>query len=134
MSFSDRSRGAMSEINVTPLVDVMLVLLIIFMVTAPMLQQGIDVNVTLPKAQASESQASGNRQVVITLTKDHLVYLNKELMTLKELRGALAKTHGGTPVLIRSDRYAYVEKLIELWDLCRQAGLREVRIATLSEQ
>ena len=130
---SDRSRGAMSEINVTPLVDVMLVLLIIFMVTAPMLQQGIDVNVTLPKAKASEGSSSGRKPLVITLTREHLVYVDKELMTLKELRSTLTRSQGETPVLIRADRYAYVDKLIELWDLCRQAGLREVRIATLPE-
>ena len=133
MTLSDRSRGAMAEINVTPLVDVMLVLLVIFMVTAPLLQQGIDVNVTLPKAQASDGQSPGRKLLVITLTKDHLVYVEKELVTLQELRSTLASARGETPVMIRADRYAYVEKLIELWDLCRQAGLREVRIATLPE-
>ena len=133
MISGDRSRGAMAEINVTPLVDVMLVLLIIFMVPAPLLQQGLDVNVTLPKAQANDVQAPGRTQLVITLTKEHLVYVNKELMTLKELRSTLSRAHGETPVIIRADRYAYVDKLIELWDLCRQAGLREVRIATLPE-
>ena len=119
----------MSEINVTPLVDVMLVLLIIFMVTAPMLRQGIDV--TLPKAATSKRVSVSG--VEITLTKDHLVYLDDELVTLKELRRKLSSVGGGKPVLIRADRFAYVDKLIELWDLCRDTGFREVHIATLSE-
>ena len=122
-------RGALSEINVTPLVDVMLVLLIIFMVAAPMLQQGI--HVTLPKAITGQEVAESG--VVITLTKDHLVYLNDQLVTLKELRQQLAKLGGNKPVLIRSDRFAYVDKLMELWDLCRETGYAKVHIVTLSE-
>ena len=126
---ADVSRTAMSEINVTPLVDVMLVLLIIFMVTAPMLQQGIDV--TLPKAATSQRvSASG---MTITLTKDHLVYLDEELVTSKELRRTLTSVGGGKPVLIRADRFAYVGKLIELWDLCRDTGFHQVHIVTLPE-
>jgi biopolymer transport protein ExbD len=125
----DSYRTAMSEINVTPLVDVMLVLLIIFMVTAPMLRQGIDV--TLPKAATSKHVSVSG--VEITLTKDHLVYLDDRLVTLKELRRRFAGLGGGKPVLIRADRFAYVDKLIELWDLCRETGFREVHIATLSE-
>ena len=126
---TDSHRTAMSEINVTPLVDVMLVLLIIFMVTAPMLQQGIDV--ILPKA--STSQRASVSGMTITLTKDHLVYLDEELVTSKELRRKLTGVGGGKPVSIRADRFAYVGKLIELWDVCRDTGFREVHIATLPE-
>ena len=119
--------GVMSEINVTPLVDVMLVLLVIFMVTAPLLQQSFEV--VLPKA--ATGQQVNESGLTITLTKDHLVYLDKDVVTLKELRKKLTELGGGKPVLIRSDRYAYVDKLIELWDLCRAAGFRQVHIATL---
>jgi biopolymer transport protein ExbD len=119
----------MAEINVTPLVDVMLVLLIIFMVTAPLLEQGIDVR--LPKA--STAQAAGSPGVVITLNKEHLVYLDGELVTLNELKTKLSHASGATTVLIRADRYAYVDKLIALWDLCRAVGLQSVHIATLPE-
>ncbi len=125
----DRDRTVISEINVTPMVDVMLVLLVIFMVTAPMLQQSIDV--TLPKAVTGQS--GGQEGISITLTKDHLVYLDKELVTLKDLRAQLKSLGGGKPVMIRADRHAYVDRLMELWDLCRDAGYREVHIATLPE-
>ena len=118
-----------SEINVTLLVDVMLVLLIIFMVTAPMLQQGF--KVALPTA------ATGKRVpgigATVTLTKEHVVYFNNEVVTLAELRQRLAALKGGGPVLIRADRYAYVNRLIALWDLCRDLGVRDIHVATVTE-
>ncbi len=122
-------RAPLSEINVTPFVDITLVLLIIFMVTAPMMQQSI--NVTLPKASTGEQ--SGDTGLAITLTKDHLIYLDKDLVTLKDLRERLRAAGGGRPVMIRADRHAYVDKLMELWDLCRDTGFREVHIATLAD-
>jgi biopolymer transport protein TolR len=126
---AQQPRGVMAEINVTPLVDVMLVLLIIFMVTAPLLDQGIDVR--LPKASTATS--AGSSGLVITLNKDHLVYVDDELMTMKELRDRLSKTSHSTNVLIRADRHAYVDKLIALWDLCRAVGIQSVHIVTLPE-
>jgi biopolymer transport protein TolR len=124
-------RGVMAEINVTPLVDVMLVLLIIFMVTAPMLQQSIEV--VLPKASTGQEARGVDGSLGITLTKDHLVYLDDELVTVKELRQKLQAAGGGRPVMIRADRHAYVDRLMELWDLCREAGFRQVHIATLQD-
>ena len=122
-------RTPLAEINVTPLVDVMLVLLIIFMVAAPLLEQGI--NVVLPKA-ATGKRLSGSG-LTVTLTKEHLVYFNDQVVTLKELRQKLSGLQHGQPVLIRADRSAYVNRLVELWDLCRDVGFREIHIATLSE-
>ena len=71
--------------------------------------------------------------LVITLTKEHVVYLNDQVVTLKELRQQLHAAQSNKPVLIRADRFAYVNKLMELWDLCRDVGLREIHIATLQE-
>ena len=70
---------------------------------------------------------------MITLTKDHIIYWDEQVVTLKELRQVLKRAGGEKPVLIRSDRHAYVNKLIQLWDLCRDAGYQEVHIATLAE-
>ncbi|MFA4829307.1 MAG: biopolymer transporter ExbD, partial [Thermodesulfovibrionales bacterium] len=75
---TERNRGVMSEINVTPLVDVMLVLLIIFMVTAPLLQQGIDVN--LPKAKGKELPPE--ERINIVIKKGGIIYMNDTPMSL----------------------------------------------------
>ena len=118
-----------SEINVTPMVDVMLVLMIIFMVAAPMLQQGISVK--LPKAKTGQSVDSGG--LVIALTKENVLYVDGDAVTLQELRRQLASRRGQGAVTIRADRYAYVNHLMDLWDLCRELGFREIHIATLAE-
>ena len=125
----DGGRELMAEINVTPFVDVMLVLLVIFMVAAPMLDRGI--NLKLPKASTAKRISGAGP--AITLTKDHLIYWNENVVTLKELRDKLGKLQHAQPILIRADRSAYVSRLIELWDLCRDAGFHEVRIATMTE-
>ena len=126
---TDSRRSFLSDINVTPMVDVTLVLLIIFMVAAPMMREGI--KVTLPKAVTGQRvEGSGGG---ISLTKDHLVYLNEEVVTMKELRRKLSRRDRSEAVLIQADRHAYVSKLMDLWDLCRDVGLTEIHIATLSE-
>lgn len=117
-------------VDIAPLIDVVFQMLIYFMLTSGfILHPGI--RVTLPKAATSQRIAASN--LVITLSKEHVIYWDEEVVTLKELRARLARAGGSKPVLIRADRHAYVDKLIELWDLCRDAGYQEVHIATLSE-
>jgi len=83
MGVGGKSRTTMAEINVTPLVDVMLVLLIIFMITAPMLQHELDVN--LPVA-AGIPQVTTEDQVVLTVNKQGNIYLDQTTYTLDTLR------------------------------------------------
>ena len=125
---SQRPQSALAEINVTPFVDVVLVLLIIFMVAAPLLGQGIDV--ALPPAATSRPLSGSG--LSITLTKEHVIYLNNDIVTLKELRQRLTGL-GQQPIAIRADRSAYVSKLVELWDLCRDLGFHEIHISTQTE-
>jgi biopolymer transport protein ExbD len=117
-------------VDIAPLIDVVFLQLIYFMLTSSfVLHPGI--RVTLPKAVTSQRLSASN--LVITLTKDHVIYWEDQVVTFKELRDKLTRAGGDKPVLIRADRHAYVEKLIDLWDLCRDIGYREVHIATLSD-
>ena len=124
----DELQDPLSEINVTPFVDVTLVLLIIFMVTAPLMQKGF--NVALPPAATGKRVA--HAELVITLTREHVVYFNDDVVTLKELRQKLTGM-ATRPVFIRADRSAYVSKLIELWDLCRDVGIHDIHVATSTD-
>jgi biopolymer transport protein TolR len=106
----EKRRQALSEINVTPFVDVMLVLLIIFMVTAPLLQQGIDIN--LPQAKGKEMSPS--ERIVITIKKDGKIYLDKTSVSLKSLSVQLAKKTN-KEVYLKADKdvpYGMVETVM----------------------
>ena len=117
-------------VDIAPMIDVVFQQLIYFMLTSSfVLSPGI--RITLPKAMTSQRIASSN--LVISLTKEHVIYWEEEVVTLHELRQRLKRAGTEKPILIRADRHAYVDKLIELWDLCRDTGHQEVHIATLSE-
>lgn len=97
-------RSVMAEINVTPLVDVMLVLLIIFMVTAPMMTQGLEVD--LPEA-TTKALPQQEEPLVVTITKEGEVYLKKELMTpeaLQERLAAMDQDVKKTGIYLRADK------------------------------
>ncbi len=99
-----RDKSPISNINVTPFVDVMLVLLVIFMVTAPIIQQGVEVN--LPQAKASPVQ-DGEDPLIVTISRDGQVYLNDNEMTPDELRSKLEanrRLNPGKAVYLRADR------------------------------
>jgi len=118
-------------VDIAPLIDVVFQQLIYFMLTSSFIMHP-GIRITLPKAVTSQTISSS--KLVITLTKDHVIYWgDDEVVTLKELRDKLSRADADSPVLIRSDRHAYVDKLIQLWDLCREVGFREVHIATLPE-
>jgi biopolymer transport protein TolR len=105
----------MSEINVTPLVDVMLVLLVIFMVTAPMMMEGVDVN--LPQT-TTKSIKSSEDPLILTVNKDREILLENQRITLEELEvkvKAIFKYRRDKEMLLRADRdlpYGFVMKVI----------------------
>jgi len=120
----------MGEINVTPLVDVMLVLLIIFMVTAPLLTQGV--NVDLPDADSPPMQQSVE-PVVITIHKDGKIYIQKSRIKLKQLApriDAMRKANPNLPVFIRGDAKTAYEHVAKVMSALESAGIRKVGLVT----
>ena len=101
MTFGGKNDGFMSDINVTPFVDVMLVLLIIFMVTAPMMMQGL--NVDLPEATAKPLE-SDKEHLIISIDKDQQIFINDFQVTVDFLGEKLAKIIQG-----RTDREVYLK-------------------------
>jgi biopolymer transport protein TolR len=132
MSFDQGSAGndAISQINVTPLVDVMLVLLIIFMVTAPILQQGVSVD--LPKVTAGPLTGV-EEQLVVNVAKDGQVFLNDTAMTPAELSAKLAAIAAARPdrqLYVRADQAVSYGQVMQVMGAVRDAGLVRVGLVT----
>ncbi len=122
-------RGLKSEINVTPFVDVALVLLIIFMVVTPMLQRGKDVN--LPSARATDAERGETDMVVISITSDKRIWLNNIAYTDRGLRAALKTELGravSRTVLLKGDRSLSVGDMRRAMLLVRAAGAEGVTL------
>ena len=120
-----KQRQALSEINVTPFVDVMLVLLIIFMVTAPLLQQGIDIN--LP--QASGKELSPTERIVITIKKDGTIYVDKTKATLQALKVTLAKARN-KEVFLKADTNVPYGSVVAVMGELREIGIEKLGMVT----
>jgi biopolymer transport protein TolR len=125
-----RDRSVLSEINVIPLVDIMLVLLIIFMVTAPFMQQGIDVN--LPKAKGKELTTEEER-IIVTITKGNQIYINKNLISLSELGRKLQKIYErriDKEVFLKADKDVPYGFVVRTMSEIRNAGLEKLGMIT----
>ena len=121
---------AISQINVTPLVDVMLVLLIIFMVTAPILQQGVPVD--LPKVQ-SGPLAGEEEQLVVNVARTGQLYLNNVPMTAEQLTEklrAIATARPDRQVYVRADQAVAYGQVMHAMAAVRDAGLTHIGLVT----
>ncbi len=126
----DKETEPMGEINVTPLVDVMLVLLIIFMVTAPLLTQGV--NVDLPDAAAPPLQQN-IEPLVISIRGDGSLYLQDHKISLEQLSPrieAIRKQKPGLPVFIRGDAKTPYERVAQVMGLLANANITKVGLVT----
>ena len=124
-----RIRSSLAEINVIPLVDVVLVLLLIFMLTAPMMYRGIDVN--LPKS--SSRPTAIEERLVLTITKDRLLYLNEKalpLATLEPRLRDLLRDRNDKTVFVKADKDLVYGYIIETMDRIRRAGVERVGMVT----
>ncbi len=128
-SSTGQTRSTLAEINVTPLVDVVLVLLIIFMITAPVLQSGIEVAV--PKTRTVKEITE--QRLVLTIDKSQNVYLGDKLISIHDI-GQRLHQQGSDParqvIYLRADEAVPFGVFAELMDAVKQAGITNVSIVT----
>jgi biopolymer transport protein ExbD len=119
-----------AQLDMVPLINCVFLLLIFFLLTSSFIfQPGIKIN--LPKAVTSE--VIRENTIVITITSDNRFYLNETPVTLLELKSKLEKASTVEPVLIKADRDVILSKVVNIWDFCRDLGIRQVNIATNQE-
>jgi len=119
----------MADINITPFVDVMLVLLVIFMVTAPLLETGIQVD--LPKTKTVK--VISQEKVVVTIDKEQTIYVGNNPVNIHKLGGVVLKQLKGaakSPVYIRCDQAVSFGAFTEVLDALKQAKLNNINIVT----
>ncbi|HOT49225.1 MAG TPA: biopolymer transporter ExbD [Syntrophales bacterium] len=127
---NDNGNRPLAEINVTPLVDVVLVLLIIFMVTAPMLQMGIDVN--LPRVKAKSINVS-EEKLVLTINGRQEIYINEFKTTLPDLGAKLEsifKSRTDRELFMRADKEVPYGVVVQVMSEVRKAGIDKLGMIT----
>ena len=131
-----RKRRSVSEINVVPYIDVMLVLLIIFMITAPLLQQGVDVD--LPTAPSNPLDVNSPEPIVVSVDREGLMYLNiaaepdtsiDGVSLVDQIRAALA-SEPQRPVMVRGDANGPYQNVVATLVLLQQADVGSVGLVT----
>ena len=125
-----------ADINVTPMVDVMLVMLIIFMVITPMLQKGVDVK--LPQAGNTKERKDEPKTIVVAVKKDTTTYIGSQKLDDQNQLQALVKERlqdlpeGARMIYLKADEQLPYSEVMKVMDLCREAGVEEV--ALISER
>ncbi|MFP3869973.1 MAG: protein TolR [Syntrophobacteria bacterium] len=130
MQFNRGRPSLVSEINVTPFVDVMLVLLVIFMITAPMMMQGVDVN--LPRTSIEPIPAEEER-LVITVTGEGEIYLNEYKISLNSLERKLEgifRNRADRAVFLRADESIPYGFVVQVMAAVRRSGIRRIGMVT----
>lgn len=126
-----QSLTSVSEINITPLLDLAFVLLIIFMITTPLLENGS--NLIIPSSGANNAPIEANRVQTVSIDREETVKLNNETVSNDVLTGRLIELKKNNPdvaVVIRPDRELPVQKLVTLMDALQRAGITKLGIAT----
>ena len=119
-----------ADINVTPMADIMLVLLIIFMITTPLLQEGVTVNLPDARNPLEDKEAGSEGAVVIALNRDGRLFLKKEPISDDDLYDFLVKKYSAgevnRTVYLRADETLNYGRVVEVVDGCRRAGVDRI--------
>ncbi|HZS11904.1 MAG TPA: biopolymer transporter ExbD [Nitrospirales bacterium] len=129
MMMESRRRRFLAEINVIPLVDVVLVLLVIFMVTAPMLYRGMDIN--LPTSASNTIKPE--ERIVLTIERDQKVYVDKDAVTIAQVESrlrAVKARHGDVAVYLRADRQVPYGTVVQVMDGVKRSGIEKLGMVT----
>jgi biopolymer transport protein TolR len=134
MNVGGSKGSAIADINVTPMADIMIVLLIIFMVITPMLQKGVDVR--LPMAANTEERKDEQKSITVAVKRDSTTFVNGiqkpsagELVTdIKERLQDVAE--GSRKVFLKADQELPYSEVMKVMDLCREAGVEELALIT----
>lgn len=133
--FSDRhSHGTLSELNVTPLLDLAFVLLIIFMITTPLMDNSTDL--VVPSSQGSDKAVDPNAVQTVSINKEMQVKLNNNDTTLLQLEAeliALRESRPDAAVVIRAHKELPVQQLIDVMDVVKKAKITKVGVVTTQE-
>lgn len=129
MGMGDGTRPTLSEINVTPLVDVVLVLLIIFMVTAPILQTGIEVQ--LPQTRTVQA-VDPEQRAVITISREEELFYRSDMINFNELGDLLKSEIGdsGLPIFLQADKDVSWKTIVAVVDEIRESGYERINLVT----
>ncbi|MCX7698165.1 MAG: biopolymer transporter ExbD [Candidatus Goldbacteria bacterium] len=125
------------EINITPLTDVILVLLIIFMVTTPFIIQG-NIKINLPSAKAPSEISLNNKNIIVAITSDGSMFLNgnsvkDEQELLQGIKNEINKT-GNTTVIIEGDKMAFHGEMVRVMSIAKEAGAEKLAITTIPDE
>lgn len=130
--------GVNAEINVTPMADIMLVLLIIFMITTPLLQTGITVNLPKAKNPLDAPEADSKDAVVVALNREGRIYMAKTPVSESELLDALAKKFSGgeinKTIFLKADSAVAYGRVVQIVDGCRRAGVERIGLMAEKEK
>lgn len=131
MSLRIRKKKLMSEINVVPYIDVMLVLLIIFMITTPLLTEGVKVE--LPEAKSKPVDIKDKEIIVVTITRKGLLYMDDNRITESKLKSKvykIMKARPKTEFLVRGDHRVAYGKVVRIMALLQDSGVPTIGLAT----
>jgi biopolymer transport protein ExbD len=131
---SRQSLQTLSEINVTPLLDLAFVLLIIFMITTPLIENSLDL--VVPSSSTSKTSPNPAEVVTISINKNDVMKLNSDVVTPADLESRLAALHAQTPalaVVVRPHKDLAVQRFVNVMDILQRTGITKVGVMTHPE-